>query len=105
MTKKFKRTTTTETPTDKKRRSVARAAVEKEFPPKQRRQAKAVGIGKRFRDSRKAQGLTWYAVAKQAGIPNSGTVRAIEEGQDAKLSSVQAIAKVLGLKLDVVDAA
>lgn len=104
MAKKFKRITGAESATQKRRRTAAKAAVQNEFPPKRRRQTKSVGIGKRFRDSRKAQGLTWYAVAKKAGIPNSGTVRAIEEGQDAKLSSVEAIAKVLGLKLEVVDA-
>ncbi len=54
------------------------------------------GNGAIFRHAREAQGLTCYAVAQAAGIPNSGTVRAIENGQHAKLSSLEAIAKVLG---------
>jgi len=50
-----------------------------------------------LRKAREAQELSWYAVAKAAGIPNPGTIRNIEAGRDAKLSNVQAIAKVLGL--------
>ncbi len=54
-----------------------------------------------MREARESQGLTWYAVAKAACIPNSGTIRDIESGKDAKLSNVEAIAKVLGLKLEL----
>lgn len=61
-------------------------------------------IAAQIRRARKAQGLTWYAVAKPAGIPNSNTVRDIEQGLDAKLSNVEAIAKVLGLKIEAVEA-
>jgi len=43
-------------------------------------------------------------VAKQAGIPNPNTVKDIEFGRDAKLSSIEAVAKALGLKLEVVTA-
>jgi hypothetical protein len=46
--------------------------------------------------------LTWYAVAKLAGIPNPNTVRDIEYGRDTKLSNVQSVAKVLGLRLELV---
>ena len=47
--------------------------------------------------------MTWYAVAKLAGIPNPNTVRDIEYGRDAQLSNVQAVAKVLGLRLELVE--
>ena len=103
MTKKFKRVTKPETASDRRRRDIVREQVKKEFPPKSPQRKSAVGIGVIFRKAREAQGLTWYAVAQAAGIPNSGTVRAIEEGQDAKLSSLEAIAKVLGLKLEVTE--
>lgn len=62
------------------------------------------GIAAQIRRARKAQGLTWYAVAKQTGIPNSNTVRDIEQGLDAKLSNVEAVVKVLGLKIEAVEA-
>ena len=101
MAKNLKRITKPESAADQQRRDVVREQIAKEFPPKSPKRKPAVGIGAIFRKAREAQGLTWYAVAQAAGIPNSGTVRAIEEGQDAKLSSLEAIAKVLGLKLDV----
>jgi hypothetical protein len=47
--------------------------------------------------------LTWYAVAKLAGIPNPNTVRDIEQGRDAQMSNVQAVAQVLGLRLELVE--
>jgi DNA-binding phage protein len=43
-------------------------------------------------------------VAKRAGVPNPNTVRDIEYGRDTKLSSVQAVAKALGLRLELVEA-
>ncbi len=61
------------------------------------------GVGARIRAAREAQGLTWYAVAKRAGIPNPSTVRDIEYGRDTKLSSVQAIAKALGMQVELVE--
>lgn len=78
-----------------------RSKVKEEFPPKPHKPMPAVGIGKDFRDARESLGLSWYAVAKQAGIPNSRTVRDIELGHDVKLSSLQAVAKVLGLRVTV----
>ena len=104
MSKRFERVTSNESDEDKKRRDAIRRTVRKEFPPKRRAaKAKAAeGIGRLIRDARTAQGLTWHAVAKLAGIPNSGTVRTIEQGGDAKLSSVEAIATALGLRLTAV---
>lgn len=63
------------------------------------------GIPSRIRAAREARGLTWYAVAKAAGIPNSGTIRDIEQGRDVRLSSLRAVAEVLGLQLDLVETA
>ena len=47
--------------------------------------------------------LTWYALARLAGIPNANTVRDVEYESDAQLSTLQAVAKVLGLRLELVE--
>lgn len=47
--------------------------------------------------------LTWCVLAKLAGIPNANTVRDIEYGRDAQLSTVQAVAHALGLRLDLIE--
>jgi transcriptional regulator with XRE-family HTH domain len=66
------------------------------------RQEAPPGIPAQIRRAREAKGFTWYAVAKLAGISNPNTVRDIEYGRDAKLSNVQSVAKVLGLRLELV---
>lgn len=85
-----------------------RSQAQQDFPPakatSKRRPLPAKGIAADLRCARKAQGLTWYAVAKAAGIPNPNTVRDIEEGRDAKVSNVEAVAKALGLVLAVREA-
>ena len=75
-----------------------------EFPPSPgaHRNESPPGIPSEIRQAREAKGLTWYAVAKLAGIPNPNTVRNIEYGRDAQLSNVQAVAKALGLRLELV---
>jgi hypothetical protein len=50
------------------------------------------------------RGLTWYALARLAGISNQGTLRPLEQGKDVKRSNRQALADILGLKLELVDA-
>ena len=82
-----------------------REKVQEEFPPRDppRLQPPTEGIAARVRAAREAQGLTWYALAKRAGIPNPGTVRDIEYGRDTKLSSVEAVAEALGLRLELVE--
>jgi hypothetical protein len=92
------------TPAEAAKYRDVRAQVMREFPPAKNPKLRPVktGIGARIRKAREAQKLTWYAVAKQAGIPNPGTVRDIECGRDATLSSVDAVAHVLGLQLDLV---
>jgi hypothetical protein len=95
----------------KKRLSPAEAArldeirrqVKSDFPPKKTPslQLDETGIGKEVRKAREAQGLSWYAVARRAGNVNPGTARDIEYGRDVKLSDLQAVARVLRLKLEL----
>ena len=89
---------------ERKRLEEMRKEVRKEFPPRDppRLQPATDGVGARIRAAREAQGLTWYALAKRAGIPNLSTVRDIEYGRDTKPSSIAAIAEVLGLRLKLV---
>jgi transcriptional regulator with XRE-family HTH domain len=54
------------------------------------------------RAEREARQLTWYALAKMAGIPNQATIRAIEQGKDVRLSNVERVARALGLTLELV---
>lgn len=84
-----------------------REAAMKDFPPKPGRGRKPSppGIPTRIRRAREAQGLTWYALAKQAGIPNQASIRDIEQGKDVKLSNLQAVAAALGLELELVEVA
>ncbi len=94
-----------EGPEEWKRLQEIREKVRREFPPRDppRLRPAATGIPARIRAAREAQGLTWYAVAKRAGIPNPSTVRDIEYGRDTKLSSVQAVAESLGMQLQLVE--
>jgi len=93
MEKKIIRRVRRRTPLDAKelaRLRDIREKVQREFPPlaQPRLQPAMTGIAARIREAREAQGLTWYAVAKRAGVPNPSTVRDIEYGRDTKLSSV-----------------
>ena len=76
----------------------------KDFPPKgsSRQKPSPPGIPTQIREARQAAGLTWYALAKRAGIPNQATLRDIEQGKDTKVSNLQAVAAALGLKLELV---
>ena len=87
-----------------KRHAAIRQAVLEEFPPAQPsgKQESPPGIPTQIRQAREAQGLTWYALAKRAGIPSANTVRAIEYGQDVPIQAVQAVAKALRLRLELV---
>ncbi|MEX2318168.1 MAG: helix-turn-helix transcriptional regulator [Pirellulales bacterium] len=93
------------TAAEKRRHAEIRKQVMKEFPPAKRKKHQPVrsGIAAELRKTRKAKGLTYYAVAKQAGIPNPNTVKDVEYGRDAKLSNIEAIAKVLGHRLQLVE--
>jgi hypothetical protein len=94
-----------ETAEQRQRHAEIRQKVMEEFPPAQGvgRKESPPGIPAQIRAAREAKGLTWYAVAKLAGIPNSSTVRDLEAGRDAQLSNIQAVAKVLGLRLELVE--
>jgi ribosome-binding protein aMBF1 (putative translation factor) len=88
------------------RHAQIREAAMKDIPPKskQGRKPSPPGIPTRIRQARQAQGLTWYALAQRAAIPNQATIRDIEQGKDVKLSNLQAIAAALGLVLELVEA-
>lgn len=105
--KKFKRVERPATADERKRHAVIRDKVMQEFPPAPGagREPSPPGLPTKVRQAREAQGLTWYALAKLAGIPNANTVRDIEYGRDAQISSVEAVAKALGLRLELVEEA
>ena len=79
------------------------AAALKDIPPKggTSRKPSPSGIPNKIRQAREARGLTWYALAKAAGIPNQATIRAIEQGKDVRFSNLQAVADALGLELEL----
>lgn len=104
MAKKLERIERRLTDEERKRHAQIRAAAEREFPPKSPRRPAAPGIPATIRAAREAQGLTWYALAQKAGIPNQATIRDIEQGNDVKLSNLQAVAQALGLNLELVPA-
>jgi DNA-binding XRE family transcriptional regulator len=90
---------------ERARHAQIRAAAVRDIPPKSgaRRIPSPPGIAARIRQAREAQGLTWYALAKAAGIPNQATIRDIEQGKDVKVSNLQAVAAALGLKLELIE--
>ena len=59
-------------------------------------------IGRTIRERRKALGISFYRVAKQAGVKNQTTVKMIEDGNNVKLHAVEAVCEVLGLELRAV---
>lgn len=103
--KKFKRIERAATAEERKHHAAIRQAVMQEFPPAEGSGCRESppGIPARIRQAREARGLTWYALAKLAGIPNANTVRDIEYGRDAQLSTVQAVAHALGLRLGLTE--
>jgi|SRR5580704_5836278 ribosome-binding protein aMBF1 (putative translation factor) len=103
--KKITRIVRPATADERRRHAEIREKVMQEFPPSPRvaQRESPPGIASDIRRAREAQGLTWYALAKRAGIPNPNTVRDIEYGRDAQLSNVHAVAKALGLRLELVE--
>lgn len=93
------------TPEERARHAEIIAAALRDIPPKRRssRKPSPPGIPTRIRNARESRGLTWYALAKLAGIPNQATIRDIEQGRDVKLSNLLAVAEALGLELEVVE--
>src|SRR5437764_912985 len=103
--KKFKRIVRPATPEERARHAELRQKIMQEFPPAEQggREESPPGIPTHIRQARQARGLTWYALAKLAGIPNANTVRDIELGRDSQLSTVQLVARALGLRLELVE--
>jgi DNA-binding transcriptional regulator YiaG len=93
------------TPQEARELAKVRQQAKQDYPPRDppRLRPAKTGIAAQIRAARQSQGLTWYAVAKLANIPNANTVRDIEYGRDAKLSNVEAVAAALGLKLELVE--
>lgn len=105
MAKKLQHVNRRLTDEERARDSRIREAVMKDFPPKfsAGRKPPLSGIAARVRQAREAQGLTWYALAKLAAIPNQATIRDIEQGKDVQLSNLQAVALALGFELELVE--
>jgi hypothetical protein len=101
--REFKRVLRPATDAERARHAEIRAKVAQDFPPIKSigRKASPPGLPAQIRAAREAKSLTWYAVAKLAGIPNPNTVRDIELGRDAQLSNVEAVASALGLRLEL----
>jgi DNA-binding XRE family transcriptional regulator len=89
---------------ERARHAGIRESVVKEIPPKPGtgRKPPPPGIAAQIRREREARGLTWYALAKLAGIPNQATIRNIEQGKDVRLSNLQSVADALDLALELV---
>ena len=91
------------TDAERQRHAKIIAGAYQDFPPKKVSSNPAPpGIPAAIRAAREARGLTWYALAQLAGIPNQATIRDIEQGKDAKVSNLQAVAKALELELELV---
>src|SRR5689334_20086415 len=91
------------TDADRQRHAKIIEGAYKDFPPKKvGRKSASAGIPAAIQAAREARGWTWYALAQRAGIPNQGTIRDIEQGKDAKLSNLQAVARALDLELELV---
>lgn len=75
-----------------RRLAEARRQVQDAFPSREppRLRPATSGTGAEIRRARQAQGLSWYALAERAGIPDASTVRDPEYGRDVKLSNVDA---------------
>ncbi len=103
--RKFKRIVRPATAEERKRHADIRQQIIREFPPAEGagREESPPGIPSQIRQAREAQGLTWYALAKLAGVPNANTIRDIEYGRDAQVSTVERVAKALGLRLELVE--
>ena len=77
---------------------IRRQAME-DFPPLE----SPPGIPTRIRVARQAQRMTWRAVANAARIPDPSTVRNIEQGRNTHVTDLEAVARVPGLRLELVD--
>jgi hypothetical protein len=60
------------------------------------------GIPSRIRAARRAKKLAWHSLAQAAGLSGPGVVRDVELGHDARISDLEAVARVLDLWLELV---
>ena len=103
--RKLKRVVRTTTAKKKAEDSEVRNQVMEEIPKlKRMRGATLSPIAQKIKLAREEKGMSWYSLARAAGIPNSGTVRDIERGKDAQMSNVEKVAAVLGLELELREA-
>ncbi len=104
-TRKLKHVNRRLTDEERARHAKIREAAEHDFPPKAGagRAPAPPGIPARIRQAREARSLTWYALAKIAGISSQATIRDIEQGKDVKLSDLKSVAAALGLELELVE--
>lgn len=81
-----------------------RRKVVDEFAPaaQAKHQPAAEGIAARLRVARKNRGLTYERLAGEAGLPSANTVKDVEYGRDTDLNHVDAIARALGMRLELV---
>ena len=105
MKKKLQHLNRRLTDEERSRHAQIRRSIIDEIPPLKRAQRlpSPPGIPSQIRAAREARQLTWYALARLAGIPNQATIRDIEQGKDVKLSNLHAIATALGLKLELAE--
>jgi hypothetical protein len=91
------------TPEERARHAKIREEIVEEIPPQPAasKRRSPPGIPSQIRQAREARRLTWYALARLAGVPNQATIRDIELGKDVKLSNLQAVAEALGLSLEL----
>src|SRR5438128_12644287 len=103
--KKFKHVNRRLTDEERARHAQIREAALRDIPPKlgTGRKPSPQGLPAQIRRAREARGLTWYALAKLAAIPNQATIRDMEQGKDVTLSNLQAVAAALGLTLELVE--
>jgi len=103
--KKLKHVQRQLTDEERSRHVKIREAAVQDFPPKldSDRLPSAPGIPSRIRQAREAQGLTWYSLAKLAGISDQATICDIEQGKDVRLSDLEVVAGALGLRLELVE--
>ena len=88
---------------ERSRHARIRETIVDEIRPVAQRTPAPPGIPAQVRAAREARRLTWYALARLAGIPNQATIRDIEQGKDVKLSNLQAVAAALGLTLELAE--
>jgi ribosome-binding protein aMBF1 (putative translation factor) len=104
-TRKFQRIVRSATSEEKQRHEQIRREVEKEFPPSADaiRRVSPAGVPSQIRVAREEKGLSWHALAQLAGVASSNTIRDIEYGEDVPFSDVQAVAKALGMRVELIE--